>query len=75
MFIKGTELWDDSLVDPDNRRPVDYARRRELLKRRSRHVPTGDLMRCWADGRIKLRLTQRLLHLRATMRSCFAREL
>jgi len=28
------------------------------------HVPPGDLMRCWADGRIKLRLTQRLLHLR-----------
>jgi (1->4)-alpha-D-glucan 1-alpha-D-glucosylmutase len=29
---QGTELWDDSLVDPDNRRPVDYARRRTLLK-------------------------------------------
>ena len=25
---QGTELWDDSLVDPDNRRPVDYAARR-----------------------------------------------
>jgi (1->4)-alpha-D-glucan 1-alpha-D-glucosylmutase len=29
---QGTELWDDSLVDPDNRRPVDYARRRQELK-------------------------------------------
>jgi (1->4)-alpha-D-glucan 1-alpha-D-glucosylmutase len=29
---QGTELWDDSLVDPDNRRPVDYAARREALK-------------------------------------------
>ena len=60
---QGTELWDDSLVDPDNRRPVDYAKRHEML----RHVengPPGDLMRCWADGRIKLRLTQGLLHLR-----------
>ena len=28
---QGTELWDDSLVDPDNRRPVDYARRRSML--------------------------------------------
>ncbi|SNT21806.1 malto-oligosyltrehalose synthase [Rhodococcoides kyotonense] len=28
---QGTELWDDSLVDPDNRRPVDFAARRELL--------------------------------------------
>ena len=31
----GTELFDDSLVDPDNRRPVDYARRRESLSARS----------------------------------------
>jgi (1->4)-alpha-D-glucan 1-alpha-D-glucosylmutase len=60
---QGTELWDDSLVDPDNRRPVDYARRREML-RQVDNVPRGDLMRCWADGRIKLSLTQRLLHLR-----------
>jgi (1->4)-alpha-D-glucan 1-alpha-D-glucosylmutase len=60
---QGTELWDDSLVDPDNRRPVDYAKRREML-RQVENVPPGDLMRCWADGRIKLRLTQRLLHLR-----------
>jgi len=30
-FYQGTELWDFSLVDPDNRRPVDYAKRRELL--------------------------------------------
>ena len=29
---QGTELWDDSLVDPDNRRPVDYDARREALK-------------------------------------------
>ena len=28
---QGTELWDDSLVDPDNRRPVDFAARREAL--------------------------------------------
>jgi (1->4)-alpha-D-glucan 1-alpha-D-glucosylmutase len=30
---QGTELWDDSLVDPDNRRPVDYEPRREALRR------------------------------------------
>ena len=60
---QGTELWDDSLVDPDNRRAVDYGRRREML-RQIENVPPRDLMRCWADGRIKLGLTQRLLHLR-----------
>ncbi|ORV96760.1 malto-oligosyltrehalose synthase [Mycobacterium kyorinense] len=31
-IYQGTELWDDSLVDPDNRRPVDYTARREALK-------------------------------------------
>ena len=31
-FYQGTELWDLNLVDPDNRRPVDYARRREILE-------------------------------------------
>jgi len=31
-IYQGTELWDDSLVDPDNRRPVDYAARREALR-------------------------------------------
>ncbi len=31
-IYQGTELWDDSLVDPDNRRPVDYAARRQALK-------------------------------------------
>lgn len=60
---QGTELWDDSLVDPDNRRPVDYARRRKILKE-VEHVPPAELMRCWPDGRIKLRLSQLLLHLR-----------
>jgi len=33
-IYQGTELWDDSLVDPDNRRPVDYAARRAILRRR-----------------------------------------
>jgi (1->4)-alpha-D-glucan 1-alpha-D-glucosylmutase len=36
-IYQGTELWDDSLVDPDNRRPVDYAARRQALK--SLHHP------------------------------------
>jgi (1->4)-alpha-D-glucan 1-alpha-D-glucosylmutase len=62
-IYQGTEVWDDSLVDPDNRRPVDYARRCEMLTQVNA-APAKELMRCWADGRIKLRLTQRLLHLR-----------
>jgi (1->4)-alpha-D-glucan 1-alpha-D-glucosylmutase len=62
-IYQGTEIWDDSLVDPDNRRPIDYARRREVLTQ-IENVPANELMQCWPDGRIKMRLTQRLLHLR-----------
>jgi (1->4)-alpha-D-glucan 1-alpha-D-glucosylmutase len=62
-FYQGTEIWDDSLVDPDNRRPIDYARRGEMLAQIDK-VSANELMQCWPDGRIKMRLTQRLLHLR-----------
>jgi (1->4)-alpha-D-glucan 1-alpha-D-glucosylmutase len=59
-IYQGNEIWDYSLVDPDNRRPVDYQRRREMLAA----LPTAaleELMRNWADGRIKMFLTQRVL--------------
>jgi (1->4)-alpha-D-glucan 1-alpha-D-glucosylmutase len=62
-IYQGTEIWDDSLVDPDNRRPIDYGRRREMLTQIEK-VSLAELMQCWPDGRIKMRLTQRLLHLR-----------
>src|SRR5947199_155989 len=62
-IYQGTEIWDDSHVDPDNRRPIDYVRRCEMLTQ-IEHVPANELMQCWPDGRIKMRLTQRLLHLR-----------
>ncbi|PYK73546.1 MAG: malto-oligosyltrehalose synthase [Verrucomicrobia bacterium] len=62
-IYQGTEIWDDSLVDPDNRRPIDYGRRREMLAQIEK-VSANELMQCWPTGRIKMRLTQRLLHLR-----------
>jgi (1->4)-alpha-D-glucan 1-alpha-D-glucosylmutase len=40
-LYQGTELWDLSLVDPDNRRPVDYAHRRALLDRAAPDAPNG----------------------------------
>ncbi len=55
---QGTELWDLSLVDPDNRRPVDYDRRASLLRELS-GVPAVD-----ATGTAKLHLVARLLRLR-----------
>jgi (1->4)-alpha-D-glucan 1-alpha-D-glucosylmutase len=62
-IYQGTELWDDSLVDPDNRRPVDYARRRQVLAE-AKNAQLKDLLRSWPDGRIKMRVMQWLLHLR-----------
>ncbi|HET8774061.1 MAG TPA: malto-oligosyltrehalose synthase [Thermoanaerobaculia bacterium] len=60
-FYQGTELWDFSLVDPDNRRPVDYAQRASLLS--SLGTPSS-LLRNWQDGRLKLFVTARALSVR-----------
>ncbi len=62
-IYQGNEIWDFSLVDPDNRRPVDYKRRREMLESLARANPQ-DLVHDWADGRIKMFLTQRVLQFR-----------
>ncbi len=70
-FYQGTEFWDLSLVDPDNRRPVDFARRRALLEETP--AAWADLAASWRDGRIKLALTQRLLRLRRDYADVFRR--
>ncbi|HVV21818.1 MAG TPA: malto-oligosyltrehalose synthase, partial [Pseudonocardiaceae bacterium] len=57
---QGTELWDLSLVDPDNRRPVDYRIRAELLAR----IEDGWLPPVDATGAAKLLVTSRVLRLR-----------
>ncbi len=62
-FYQGTEIWDDSMVDPDNRRPVDYERRRQMLSALAGARP-AELLENWPDGRIKLLATTRLLHFR-----------
>ncbi|HEX7809718.1 MAG TPA: malto-oligosyltrehalose synthase, partial [Thermoanaerobaculia bacterium] len=61
-FYQGTELWDLSLVDPDNRRPVDYAQRAAMLD--TLDSPTK-LLRDWRTGAIKLFVTARTLAVRA----------
>lgn len=59
-LYQGCELWDLSLVDPDNRRPVDWDRRRAGL----RPAPFGELCRHWSDGRVKQATIARVLNLR-----------
>jgi (1->4)-alpha-D-glucan 1-alpha-D-glucosylmutase len=56
---QGTELWEDSLVDPDNRRPVDFAERRRLLESLGDDPPAID-----ATGAAKLWVTRQALRLR-----------
>lgn len=60
-FFQGTEFWDFSLVDPDNRRPVDYQAHREA---------TGQ---SWRDGRIKQDVIRKILTLRRQAPDLFAR--
>ena len=75
---QGTELWDFSLVDPDNRRPVNYAKREAALEALQAGEAKGqgalleDLLASWGDGRIKLYLTWKLLTLRREQPDLFA---
>jgi (1->4)-alpha-D-glucan 1-alpha-D-glucosylmutase len=61
-FYQGTELWDFSLVDPDNRRPVDFSARAKAIEETAADWPT--LAKHWQNGQIKLALTHALLRLR-----------
>jgi (1->4)-alpha-D-glucan 1-alpha-D-glucosylmutase len=69
-FYQGTELWDFSLVDPDNRRPVDFAARRasaEQLEHEGREDPQAaarNVAAQWPDPRAKLLVTMKALSLR-----------
>ncbi|HEY6462980.1 MAG TPA: malto-oligosyltrehalose synthase, partial [Polyangiaceae bacterium] len=73
---QGCELWNLALVDPDNRRPVDYeARRRMLRSLRERGAPTpalaGELVEGYRDGRIKLHVMTTGLRLRREQPALF----
>jgi (1->4)-alpha-D-glucan 1-alpha-D-glucosylmutase len=71
-LYQGTELWESSLVDPDNRRPVDFARRRHLLERLD-ETPVADPATD-EEGVSKLRLAARALALRRQRPEAFGTE-
>ncbi len=71
-IYQGTELWDLSLVDPDNRRPVDYALRARLLHEVDAFPSIESLLSENRYGKVKLWLCARLLRLRARYPQLFA---
>jgi len=78
-FYQGSELWSFSLVDPDNRRPVDYGKRRCLLER-LRALEAQNMERLLAylmehpkDGAVKLYVTSRALQFRKAHRLLFSK--
>jgi (1->4)-alpha-D-glucan 1-alpha-D-glucosylmutase len=77
-IYQGTELWDFSLVDPDNRRPVTYEIRERLLSELDRRAEGGELpglcaelLTGYQDGRIKLWTTMQALRFRREHRELF----
>lgn len=79
-LYQGTELWDFSLVDPDNRRPVDYDRRRQMLSALQERIRTAEqdlvglareLLDSREDGRIKLYTIYRTLNYRREQADLF----
>lgn len=76
-FYQGTEFWELSMVDPDNRRPVDFEQRRAALSTMQQQLKTDslslvkELLEAKTDGRIKLLLTTQGLKARAHYRDLF----
>lgn len=76
-FYQGTELWDFNLVDPDNRRPVDFKKRSSYLEeiiakeKKDTIALISELFSSKEDGKIKLFLTYRVLKARKTHSDIF----
>ncbi len=73
-FYQGTDMWDLSLVDPDNRRPVDYPHRVKALDALAEKPATEaiqDVLGTLEDGRVKLLTTARTLTVRNAHRAIF----
>ncbi|WP_018479144.1 malto-oligosyltrehalose synthase [Pontibacter roseus] len=74
---QGCELWDFSLVDPDNRRPVDYDLRREFLQdiqareNQDTQALLAEMLQSPEDAKVKLYLLYKVLHLRQEQKALF----
>jgi (1->4)-alpha-D-glucan 1-alpha-D-glucosylmutase len=63
-FYRGTELWELTVADPDNRRPVDFSLRARMLEELPDESGVSTLLNDWTDGRLKMYVTCRLLDFR-----------
>ena len=72
-LYQGSEIWDFSLVDPDNRRPVDYALRRRLLAE-LKHLSVAEIVARAEEGLTKLWTVTQSLHLRREHPAWFREE-
>jgi (1->4)-alpha-D-glucan 1-alpha-D-glucosylmutase len=67
-FYQGSEMWDLRLVDPDNRGPIDFAKRCKaigtLAKEGANPDAAFELLQTWPDGRIKIHVTRAALRCR-----------
>jgi malto-oligosyltrehalose synthase/4-alpha-glucanotransferase len=70
-IYQGSELWDFSLVDPDNRRPVDYQKRQQYLEELQSGFDLAELWNERKSGKIKLWLITQLLQLRTSNKVLF----
>ncbi len=72
-FYQGTELWDLNLVDPDNRRPVDFKKRQRLLSEISKLKPqeASKLLKNYYDAKAKLYVINKSLRFRREAKSLF----
>ncbi|MGZ8805063.1 MAG: malto-oligosyltrehalose synthase [Microbacterium sp.] len=70
---QGSELWETSLVDPDNRRPIDFAERRRMLAELEVGFAGGTVPPVDSSGAAKLLVTSRALRLRRDRPDLFTR--
>jgi (1->4)-alpha-D-glucan 1-alpha-D-glucosylmutase len=76
-FYQGSELWDFSMMDPDNRRPVDFQKRAHLLaelaaaEHADRLALIEHMLLHWQDGRVKMYLTRKALEFRRLRNALF----
>ena len=73
-IYQGNEIWDMSLVDPDNRREVDFEVRRKLLKELEAGMTPEAILARSDDGLTKMHVTRKALHLRKARPECFGKE-